>query len=316
MAPSVREIESLEELPKPVTAMLSRGEAARALSTTETNIAAWIHDGALPAYRVAGRRYYIDPADLALVQDRLPEVPESIRAYLTQAEAAAARAERETQRFKVQVDREMAELRDLIANERRKSRWKLLDELSLEELLDYLREFRTDRDDLGYTQIETEQGLQREIDRDNLPQSLGQRPRGVPKEARFRRLSTGIGQIDIWYWRRTSGRWSAAYGGPRPQGSPGRSYGFETAFAAIKQAGLMARSEYGKPIRQSSARLRFAVLERDGFACHYCGRKPPTVELLVDHVVPVADGGSNDIDNLVAACQECNSGKSDRGLAG
>jgi 5-methylcytosine-specific restriction endonuclease McrA len=32
--------------------------------------------------------------------------------------------------------------------------------------------------------------------------------------------------------------------------------------------------------------LRFEVLRRDGFACTYCGRKPPDVELHIDHVIP------------------------------
>lgn len=55
--------------------------------------------------------------------------------------------------------------------------------------------------------------------------------------------------------------------------------------------------------------LRFEVLQRDNFTCRYCGRKAPEVKLHIDHVHPVAEGGTNDIDNLVTACQECNSGK-------
>lgn len=59
-----------------------------------------------------------------------------------------------------------------------------------------------------------------------------------------------------------------------------------------------------------SARLRFEVLRRDGFRCRYCGASSSTVELHVDHVVPVSAGGSDSLMNLVAACQACNSGKS------
>jgi hypothetical protein len=33
------------------------------------------------------------------------------------------------------------------------------------------------------------------------------------------------------------------------------------------------------------------------------------VILQVDHVVPVAEGGGNEIENLVTSCFECNSGK-------
>lgn len=59
-----------------------------------------------------------------------------------------------------------------------------------------------------------------------------------------------------------------------------------------------------------SKRLRFEVLRRDNHTCRYCGGSAPDVALTVDHVVPVALSGSDDPSNLVAACRDCNSGKS------
>ncbi len=64
----------------------------------------------------------------------------------------------------------------------------------------------------------------------------------------------------------------------------------------------MSRVSIGK-------RLRFDVFKRDEFACVYCGAHPPDALLEVDHVHPVADGGTNEIDNLVTACFGCNRGK-------
>lgn len=64
--------------------------------------------------------------------------------------------------------------------------------------------------------------------------------------------------------------------------------------------------------RSIGARLRFDVLRRDSYTCQYCGRRAPHVSLHIDHVLPVADGGSNELDNLVAACQDCNLGKGRR----
>lgn len=61
--------------------------------------------------------------------------------------------------------------------------------------------------------------------------------------------------------------------------------------------------------RPMSTRLRFAILERDGFRCRYCGARAPDVELEVDHIVSVNDGGANDETNLTAACFRCNRGK-------
>ena len=59
-------------------------------------------------------------------------------------------------------------------------------------------------------------------------------------------------------------------------------------------------------------RLRFSVFARDGFTCRYCGRQSDTVELHIDHVVPVVQGGTNDETNLITACADCNLGKSAR----
>lgn len=59
-----------------------------------------------------------------------------------------------------------------------------------------------------------------------------------------------------------------------------------------------------------SKSLRFQVLRRDNHACRYCGRSAPEVRITVDHVVPEALGGPDTPENLVAACSDCNSGKS------
>lgn len=59
-------------------------------------------------------------------------------------------------------------------------------------------------------------------------------------------------------------------------------------------------------------RIRFEVLKRDSFKCQYCGASAPDVLLHIDHVKPVAKGGTNDILNLITSCESCNSGKSDK----
>lgn len=59
-----------------------------------------------------------------------------------------------------------------------------------------------------------------------------------------------------------------------------------------------------------SKRLRFEILRRDNHACTYCGAAAPDVKLTIDHVVPEALGGTDAPENLVAACTDCNSGKS------
>ena len=54
-------------------------------------------------------------------------------------------------------------------------------------------------------------------------------------------------------------------------------------------------------------RTRFEVLQRDNHTCRYC--RSTEGQLTVDHVTPVALGGTDDPSNLVAACRDCNAGK-------
>lgn len=64
-----------------------------------------------------------------------------------------------------------------------------------------------------------------------------------------------------------------------------------------------------------SKRIRYEVLRRDNHTCRYCGDSAPNVTLQVDHVIPSALGGSDKPDNLVAACKDCNAGKSSASAA-
>lgn len=64
-----------------------------------------------------------------------------------------------------------------------------------------------------------------------------------------------------------------------------------------------------------SKKVRFEVFKRDKFTCAYCGATAPNVILHIDHIKPVAKGGTNNILNLITACEGCNAGKSDRELS-
>jgi len=52
-----------------------------------------------------------------------------------------------------------------------------------------------------------------------------------------------------------------------------------------------------------------AILELYGNACAYCGRPG---KMTMDHVVPISRGGGTTADNVVPACQSCNSSKNAR----
>ena len=43
--------------------------------------------------------------------------------------------------------------------------------------------------------------------------------------------------------------------------------------------------------------------------CHYCGQKFSAKDITMDHVVPVARGGTSTQGNIVPACRPCNASK-------
>lgn len=43
--------------------------------------------------------------------------------------------------------------------------------------------------------------------------------------------------------------------------------------------------------------------------CHYCGKKFAAKDLTMDHIVPIARGGTSTQGNVVPACRPCNQDK-------
>lgn len=66
--------------------------------------------------------------------------------------------------------------------------------------------------------------------------------------------------------------------------------------------------------RSINYRIRFKVMQRDGFKCRICGKSPandPDITLHIDHIIPCAKGGTAEMENLQTLCSKCNLGKSD-----
>lgn len=82
----------------------------------------------------------------------------------------------------------------------------------------------------------------------------------------------------------------------------------------VRRSDTPTSAQRGKRIPVPKS-VRFEVFKRDSFTCQYCGGKAPDVVLHVDHIEAVVAGGSNDLLNLVTACDACNLGKSDRSLS-
>ncbi len=79
--------------------------------------------------------------------------------------------------------------------------------------------------------------------------------------------------------------------------------------------GRRRRSRAGCGRAPVPAAVRRRVYSRDHYTCQYCGRgEDRGVQPVIDHIYPVARGGTNDIRNLITACAVCNAAKGARVL--
>ncbi len=58
--------------------------------------------------------------------------------------------------------------------------------------------------------------------------------------------------------------------------------------------------------------VRKYVFERNKYQCQSCGKQHGETDLTIDHIIPLARGGSNDISNLQVLCFSCNRKKTDQ----
>ena len=71
---------------------------------------------------------------------------------------------------------------------------------------------------------------------------------------------------------------------------------------------LPFKSAPGKYMKEDVAQLK----QKFNYKCACCGRSESDVQLTVDHIIPLARGGTNYLDNLQILCKSCNSRKRDR----
>lgn len=57
---------------------------------------------------------------------------------------------------------------------------------------------------------------------------------------------------------------------------------------------------------------RAYIIQRDRGICHLCGKLCRPNEITLDHLIPLADGGTHSSDNLSVACLSCNTRKGAR----
>ena len=61
-----------------------------------------------------------------------------------------------------------------------------------------------------------------------------------------------------------------------------------------------------------SGSIRYEVLKRAKYRCELCGAHETQAALHIDHIIPRAKGGSDDLSNFQVLCMSCNTSKRDR----
>ena len=61
-------------------------------------------------------------------------------------------------------------------------------------------------------------------------------------------------------------------------------------------------------------KMRNEIFQRDSFICQFCQEKFDATELTIDHLVPLALGGLDEMTNYVTCCRGCNGRKADMPL--
>lgn len=56
---------------------------------------------------------------------------------------------------------------------------------------------------------------------------------------------------------------------------------------------------------------KYEMLLKSGGKCAHCGKVISEGNVTVEHIIPLSKGGTNDMDNLVALCHDCNEDKGD-----
>lgn len=85
-----------------------------------------------------------------------------------------------------------------------------------------------------------------------------------------------------------------------------------SANVAFKIPEIILLNDYDRIPHPQIHFSRRNLFKRDNMQCQYCGCKPGSSELTVDHVSPVSHGGKSTWENCVLACVDCNSRKANR----
>ena len=94
-----------------------------------------------------------------------------------------------------------------------------------------------------------------------------------------------------------------------------KDFSHSTKFTTPRETNKWDSEIQGNGIASGSSwdRIRKAVLARDSYTCRSCRRKD---NLIVDHIVQLSQGGTNNLENLQTLCKYCHEKKDNRKIFG
>ena len=75
---------------------------------------------------------------------------------------------------------------------------------------------------------------------------------------------------------------------------------------------VLTLTRHDRPRQSAVTFSRRNLFKRDHLTCQYCGVRPGSEELTIDHIIPRSQGGLTTWDNCVLACVSCNARKANR----
>jgi hypothetical protein len=154
------------------------------------------------------------------------------------------------------------------------------------------------------------------IPTDELFENLEAMWRTLGRQPKYGEVAKPLSALSVGVYVSRFGSWRKALEAFVAQVSNGQDKPASSVVAPV----IPPTSRISTPVRRTSRavnwRLRFFVMQRDGFRCRICGASPAkghAVSLQVDHVLPWSRGGETTFENLQTLCETCNIGKSDLG---
>lgn len=75
---------------------------------------------------------------------------------------------------------------------------------------------------------------------------------------------------------------------------------------------VVSLTRYDRPRQANVTFCRRNLFKRDHSTCQFCGKRPGSAELTIDHLNPRSQGGKTTWENCVLACVACNARKANR----